>query len=303
MWVSGVIRRERTSTIPAPEGERRMRVQVELDRTYARVGDRVLCCDVFLPEPGPVPAPAAILLHGGGWRGGSRTSMHSRARALAEHGIAAIAAEYRLTDEARWPAHIQDVKACLRWLRSSATSLGIDPDRIALVGFSAGAHLALLAAGTPGNPTFGSEDFEGETVNAVAAFFPPIRMQPGIERSNGELPASAGASLGEGVDAEEARAASPIEYVRPGFPPTLLLHGTADEVVSSRSSQQFFEALTRAGVLCDLRLYHGMRHEFVKLDEMAEVAMADVALFIRRTVVDPARFDVSQEQLFSMPSH
>lgn len=277
-------------------------MQVELDRTYARVGERALHCDVFLPDPGPVPAPAAILLHGGGWRRGNRTSMHSRARALAEQGIAAIAAEYRLTDEARWPAHIQDVKACLRWLRSSAGSLSIDPDRIVLVGFSAGAHLALLAAGTPGNPAFGSEDIEGETVNAVAAFFPPIRMQPGTERTNGELPASAGASLGDGVDLEEARAASPIEYVGPSFPPTLLLHGTADEVVSSRSSQQFFEALTKAEVPCDLRLYHGMRHEFVKLEEMAEVAMADVALFIRRTLVDPARFDVSQEQLFSMPS-
>jgi len=276
-------------------------LQVESDRVFTVVGERELHCDIFLPDAG-APRPAAILLHGGGWRGGNRVNMHPRARRLAEHGVVAIAAEYRLTGEARWPAHIQDVKACIRWLRSSADSLGVHRDQIALVGFSAGAHLALLAAGTPGNPTFGTADAAAETVNAVAAFFPPIRIQPGADRSNGEFPASAGASLGEDVGAEEARAASPIEHLAPGYPPTLLLHGTADEVVSSRTSQQFYEAATAAGSVCELRLYSGMRHEFVKIPEMNDLAMADVALFIKRVLVEPERFDLSQEQLFAAPA-
>jgi len=276
-------------------------VQIELDRVYGVAGARDLHCDVFLPEGGE-PRPAAILLHGGGWRGGNRANMHPRARRLAEQGIVAIAAEYRLTGEARWPAHIQDVKSCLCWLRSSADSLGVHPDQISLVGFSAGAHLALLAAGTPGNTTFGSEDAAAETVNAVVAFFPPIRIRPGAERSNGEFPASAGTSLGDNVDAEEARAASPIEHVSPGYPSTLLLHGTADEVVSSRTSQQFYEAVTAAGSVAELRLYSGMRHEFVKIPEMNDLAMADVALFIKRVLVEPERFNLTQEQLFAAPA-
>ena len=277
-------------------------MQIEHDVVYAVVGDRELHCDVFHPDGSSGPRPAAILLHGGGWRGGSRASMHPRARRLAEQGIVAIAAEYRLTGEARWPAHIQDVKACLRWVRSSTDALGVHPDRIALVGFSAGAHLALLTAGTSGNAAFGSSDVAAETVNAVAAFFPPIRIQAGAERSNGEFPASAGASLGDDLGPEEARAASPIEYVTPGFPPTLLLHGTADEVVSSRTSQQFYEALTAAGVTSELRLYSGMRHEFVKIEEVSDLAMADVALFIKRVLVEPERFDLTQEQLFAAPA-
>ncbi len=227
--------------------------------------------------------------------------MHPRARTLAEHGIVAVAVEYRLTDEARWPAHINDVKACIRWVRASAGTLGVHPDRIVLVGFSAGAHLGLRAAGTPGNRAFGTSDAAAEAVNAVAAFFPPVRIQPGTERENGALPASPGASLGEGISLEEARAASPIEHVSPSFPPALLLHGTADEVVSPRASQQFFDALRGADVPCELRLYAGMRHEFVKIPEMRTLCMADVALFIERVLVAPDRFAFTQEQLFATP--
>ena len=127
-----------------------MGITVERDVEYGTTGSRPLRCDVFHPEPTETPAPAAVLLHGGGWRRGSRANMHPRAEALAAQGILAVAAEYRLTDEAPWPAHVNDVKACLRWLRENAAALDVDPDQISLVGFSAGAHLALMAAATPG---------------------------------------------------------------------------------------------------------------------------------------------------------
>lgn len=282
-----------------------MAVVAEFDVIYGTGGGRDLTCDVFRPDGAPAPTAAAILLHGGGWRRGNRTNMHPRARALAERGILAVCAEYRLTDEARWPAHLQDVKACLRWLRSDAATWNVHPDRIALVGFSAGAHLALMAAGTAGDPAFtgeGGHPGTSEAVDAVAVFFPPIRVRPGAERDNGDEPYSAGDSLGDGITEAEARAASPIEYVRPGFPPTLTLHGTADEVVSCRTSQQLYDALLAAGSTAELRLYSGMRHEFVKIPEMGELAMADVALFLERVLVEPARFDVSQADLFAMPA-
>jgi acetyl esterase/lipase len=279
--------------------------QVETDVVYGQVAERDLSCDIFRPDSPGEPAPAAILIHGGGWQRGNRNGVHPRARRLADHGIVAIAVEYRLTGEARWPGHIQDVKACLRWVRSHADSLGIHPDRIVLVGFSAGGHLALLAAGTPGDPTFagdGGSPGVSEAVNAVVGFFPAIRIQPGDQRDNDAFPASPGSSLGDDMGVEEARAASPIERVREGYPPTLLLHGTADEVISPRASQQFYDRVIEAGSVAELRLYAGMRHEFVKIEEMLDLAMADVALFIRRTLVEPARFDIPQAELFSMPA-
>ncbi len=280
-------------------------VMVDRDVVYGTGSGRELRCDVFRPGAGATPTAGAILLHGGGWRRGDRANMHPRAEALAERGILAVAAEYRLTDEARWPAHLHDVKACLRWLRANATSYNVAPDQIALIGFSAGAHLALMAAGTPGDARFhgdGGNAGESERVDAVVAFFPPIRVRPGAERDNGAEPYSAGESLGDGVTIEEAIAASPIEHVAPGYPPTLLLHGTADEVVSSQTSQQMYEAVTAAGSIAELRLYSGMRHEFVKISEMGELAMADVALFLQRVLVEPERFDVSQADLFAAPA-
>ena len=280
-------------------------VTVERDVVYGTGSGRELRCDVFRPDGATRPTAAAILLHGGGWRRGSRATMYPRAEALAERGILAVCAEYRLTDEARWPAHLHDVKACLRWLRANASTYQVAPDQIALIGFSAGAHLALMAAGTPGDPRFsgdGGHAGTSEVVDAVVAFFPPIRVRPGPERDNGDEPYSAGDSLGDGVSMEEALAASPIEYVAPGYPPTLLLHGTADEVVSSRTSQQMYDAVTAAGSVAELRLYSGMRHEFVKIEEMGALAMADVALFIQRVLVEPERFDVSQADLFAAPA-
>jgi len=281
----------------------RFEVGVEPDVEFGRGGARALVCDVFRPVGARGGLAAAILVHGGGWRRGSRASMHRHARRLAERGIVAVTPEYRLTDEAPWPAHLEDVKACLRWVRSHASRLGGHPDRIALVGFSAGAHLSLMAAGTPGDPRFSGSGGSGEAsevVNAVAAFFPPIRIQPGAERDNGELPASAGESLAPGLDAAGAREASPIEYVGPGFPPTLALHGTADEVVSCRTSLQLFEALEAAGVEADLRLYAGQRHEFVHIEAMSELAMADVATFLRRVLVERERFEFSQQEVMAL---
>lgn len=277
----------------------------EQDVVFAHAGGRALRCDIYRPVDSRSPLPAAIMLHGGGWRRGSRASLRARAEELAQYGFVVVASEYRLTDEARWPAHIHDVKAALRWLRANAGARGVDPVQIALVGFSAGAQLALLAAGTPGVAEFSGAEVApaaDEAVNAVVAFFPPTRFQAGSERSGGDAPASPAESLGPDISAEEMREASPLAHLSPRFPPTMLLHGTADEVVPSATSQELFGMLRALGVPSDLRLYTGLRHEFVRMDGMLQLCMADVALFLRRTMIDPERFDVSQADLFGAPA-
>ncbi len=272
---------------------------------FARAGGRDLRCDIVRPAAVQGPLPAAIMLHGGGWRRGSPAALRPRAEELAAHGFLVMAAEYRLTGEARWPAHIQDAKAALRWLRGNAGAQGVHPDQIALIGFSAGAQLALLAAGTPGMPAFSGGSGvspASEAVNAVVAFFPPTRFQAGVERVNGDVPASPASSLGDDLTEDELRQASPLTHVGPHFPPTMLLHGTADEVVPPATSIELFGILRTLGVPTDLRLYTGLRHEFVRMDGVMQVSMADVALFLRRTMVDPKRFDVSQAELFGAPA-
>lgn len=279
-------------------------VTTEVGVVYAQAGGRGLKCDIYRPVDAASALPAAIMLHGGGWRRGSKDSLKPRAEELAAHGSVVVAAEYRLTDEARWPAHIEDAKAVLRWLRANAAAQRVNPDQIALVGFSAGAQLALLAAGTPGVAAFngGIGTADSERVNAVVGFFPPTRFQGGTERVGGDQPATPASSLGADITPDEMKQASPLTHLSAQYPPTMLLHGTADEVVPPATSIEMFGLLRGLGVPSDLRLYSGLRHEFVRMDGVLQVAMADVALFLTRTMVDPKRFDLTQAELFGVPA-
>ena len=124
------------------------------DRSTIQIpgGGRALAADLFRPAAASSLRTAVILLHGGAWRFGSRADMVPYASALARLGFTALAAEYRLLGEAAYPAQLDDVRSVIAWAQAHAAELGIDPGKIALEGFSAGGHLALLAAATPHEP-------------------------------------------------------------------------------------------------------------------------------------------------------
>jgi acetyl esterase/lipase len=251
-----------------------------MDVVYGVAG-RELHCDVYRPEPGHANRAAVILLHGGGWRGGSRAMMKDAATCFAQRGFLAVAPEYRLTGEAPWPAQIHDVKTAIRWLRSSAAEFDITAEMLALCGFSAGAHLSLLAAGTADGDAFrvgGSHADVAERVAAVAAFFPPIRLEGGSARNLG-------------VSGDEAKLGSPIAHVSGSFPPTLLLHGTGDVTVPHAHSVAMFEALAASGAPVDLRLYAGLPHEFVRLPGMLDLCVTDIDAFLTRNLLNREAFE------------
>lgn len=265
-------------------------VEVQEGVAFGRGGGRDLRCDVYRPKGLAGPLPAALVLYGGGWVRGSREAVREQSRRLAERGFVAVAGEYRLSGESRWPAHIHDVKAALRWMHANAASLGIDASKIAAVGFSAGAHLSLLAAGTPGDPRFagdGGHPGASEAVAAVVAFYPPVHFHMPGEKRSGASPATA---LAADLTAEEAETAAPMAYVTPAYPPTMLLHGTADKVVPVSASLRMQEALNAARVPVDLRIYHGLPHGFPRLPGMMEVAMTDAASFLDRVMIAPERY-------------
>jgi acetyl esterase/lipase len=246
-----------------------------------RAVERDLGIDIFWP-PNPAKRCAVIMLHGGGWGAGHRSEMHAYAKLAAQHGFVAIAAEYRLLDEAPWPAQINDVKDVIRWVRNNAEFLQIDPDRIAVQGYSAGGHLALLAAGTAGKSCFGvtAPHPEGDAkVNAVLAFFAPADL-------TGERSPPVKRLLADSGD-DAAAEASPIHYIAHGFPPTFLASGTVDQIIPYPASLRLFEALCAAGAKTDLHFYHSHTHEFTALPSMLAPVQAQVALFLDRTLVDP----------------
>ena len=246
-------------------------ISVQRDVVFGR-GDRSdLHCDVYRPDSDVANGLGIVFLHGGGFRGGNRQSLDQRVHGYVTRGFVAIASQYRLSDETRWPGPLHDVKACLRWTRSNAETLGIDPERLIIGGFSAGAVLALLAAGTNGQPEFeGDSGGAGSSsqVQACVAYYPIDALQPESDGSHPLLP--------DPLTREALDSASPITHVSPNFPPTLLLHGTADEVFEVQGSLRLFTAMLGSGVLVELHIFGGQPHIFDRnpdlSDECAEIA-------------------------------
>jgi acetyl esterase/lipase len=273
----------------------------EKDITFASVAGLDLKLDIYRPLTSSTRT-AILYYHGGGWRAGGREVMRPDARFMAELGFVGLPAQYRLLGQAPWPAQIHDVKAAIRWTRAHAEELEIDPSRIVLWGSSAGAQLALLAAGTPDVP-----ELEGElgplgvssAVAAVIAVHAPTSFHLGDSGQRFSTPAKS--LLGDAATEEQARAASPTEHVHVGFPPTLLLHGTQDRMVHHSASERMLEALRNVRAPADLHLFHGHTHGFAALPSMRAAIANEVDFFLDRTIVNPEkhRAEIEQFSLFA----
>jgi acetyl esterase/lipase len=269
------------------------RVTIDEGVVVGTAGDRKLRADVFRPPAAlEAPAegwPAILLVHGGAWYSGDRAQLRGYGILLARAGWLAVTCEYRLSPEARWPEHLHDVKTALRWLRAGAADLGVDADRIVISGNSAGGHLALLVAGTPDEPDLegdGGHPGVGTAVRACIAIYPPTVLtdeNPDPER--GIRPIE---MLTDQPSEEVARQASPVSWAKPGFPPTLLVHGASDEVVPVRSSMVMYEALRKAKVPVDLHLYAGQPHGFDAQPAFGRQTAAEILLFLDRYVPAPS---------------
>ena len=237
------------------------RVDIRQDVVFGTGGGRELRCDVYTPPGEERSRPAVLLIHGGGWRQGDKTQLRGYGILLGRAGYVCVVSEYRLVGESAWPAQVHDVKAALRWTRAHAEELGVDPERIALEGNSAGAHLVLFAAGTANVP-----EYEGEGgnpgvsthVGAVIGIYPPTRFHFG-ERQHGAVPIEA---LSDDPTAELAEAASPVTTASPDYPPTMLVHGTADAVVPVSASFLMYDILTTHKVPTELHVYAEQPHGF-----------------------------------------
>lgn len=256
------------------------RVTVRPDVVFATGGGRELRCDIYEPPAGSANGVGVLLVHGGGWSQGDRTQLKGYGILLGRRGYVCVASEYRLTGEALWPAQIEDVKAAIRWMRTNADELGFDPDRLVISGNSAGGHLVLVAAGTPNAPVFegsGGNPGVSTEVSAVIAFYPPTGLEL---RDWGGLPSL----FGKGANEEVLRQASPLTYAGPSFPPTLLFHGNADEVVPAREAEAMYDALHDAGVPVELHMYANQPHAFDADPHLGRQAAELMMSFIDRVL-------------------
>jgi acetyl esterase/lipase len=252
-----------------PEG-----VRVSTDLVYHESGGQRLRLDVYVPK-GPAPArgrPVVVAVHGGGWRGGSKSDYGRSLAELARHGLVVVAIDYRLSRPGvpSWPENLDDVRAALGWVRRNTARFSIDPRRVALMGASAGGHLALLAGFDPdptGPVTGGtiSRKISGEPIRigAVVDFYGPTDLRALADGA--PAAASAAAMMLGGKPADVPRRydeATPLNRVRPGVPPVLILHGSDDQLVPPEQSKALDAALARAGVPHRLIVVDGARHGF-----------------------------------------
>ncbi|MGN2640157.1 alpha/beta hydrolase fold domain-containing protein [Nocardia takedensis] len=219
---------------------------------YATVDGTPLLLEPMVPtDYVDRPRPAVVWVHGGGFTSGDRGQSPRWREWLRNRGYAVFSVDYRLAPPPRWDQAAADVKCAIGWIRQQARQFSIDPDRVMAAGASAGGNLALLAAYsddriTPSCPV-------GDTsVSAVTAFYPPTDLAAGW-RDSGDPDYTHQVLtdyLGGPPESVPDRyaAASPLTYVRPGLPPTLLLHGTRDHVVPFDQSRALTEALEGAGV-------------------------------------------------------
>jgi acetyl esterase/lipase len=215
-------------------------------------------------------APLVILLHGGSWSGGSRTSLDGEMQALARRGYTAATVEYRLTHAPRniFPAAAADVRCAVRMLRRRAVEFHIIPSRIAVMGYSAGGHLASLlgvAASAGVLDAGGCEVVDADAaVQAVVSYAGPqdLRVNGPYTREQAEIVTNfLGVFPGDAPDI--ARLASPIAYVAPGAPPFLMLHGSDDPLVPISHPRRMRDALRAAGTPASLLEIPGAGHGFV----------------------------------------
>src|SRR5919107_1795723 len=149
--VTGLLVHAEVQRADVPDG-----VEVSLDIVYRRAGDREVKLDVYAPtaEAPPGGRPAILAIHGGGWRGGSKTDFGRMAARLTRHDYVVVSVGYLLSKPGSpsWPANFEDVREAVRWMRRHADDHGIDPDRIVAMGASAGGHLSALLGTYPDGP-------------------------------------------------------------------------------------------------------------------------------------------------------
>lgn len=215
---------------------------------------------------GGATTPLVVYIHGGGWNSGNKLAdgyyKTVRARLLAQ-GVAVASLDYRLAPAHRFPAQIVDVTYAVRYLRSNAEKLKIDPNRIAAFGTSAGGHLASLLGTIDKSAGFdvGALTEESSRVRAVVDMvgpadltdpaFPPV-TKTGIQEAFGVL--------GGTRNDPALLKASPVSYISRDDPPFLIVHGTADELVPFNQSLGFSQRLQTAGVRAELVPVTGGTH-------------------------------------------
>ena len=226
---------------------------------------------VFLPKGHQASdsRPAAVFFHGGGWRGGTPDHMYPQCRYLALRGMVAISVQYRtINGFGTTPKEcVTDGKSAMRWVRTHAAELGIDPSRIVAGGGSAGGHIAAATALVEAFDEAGEDASVSCRPDALVLFNPVFDNGPQGFRNS--------------LVREYWKAISPIDHIDANTPPTFVILGTKDKHIPVETAKRFERLMDENGRRCDLHLYEGREHGFYNIWEDRN-ALADTMIRMDR---------------------
>jgi acetyl esterase len=227
------------------------------DVEYARMGEVSLKLDASIPA-GTGPFPAVIIVHGGGFMGGNKRQFVTPIlEPLSRAGFAWFSVDYRLAPKFPYPAAVDDVDKAIEYVKAHVAEYKVDPNRIALLGESAGGHLVSYV-GTQTDPRW--------SVAAVVSFYGPHNLPAEYDMRKRQkiAPSALQAFLAiktfDPPAFQRLEAASPINHVHEKMPPYLLVHGSDDQVVDYQQSAKMGERLRQAGNTCELYTVQGGAH-------------------------------------------
>ena len=226
-------------------------IQEIKDIEYKNVNGKSLQLDMYIPKNLNKPAPLLVFIHGGAWNHGKRSDYLTYLIPFAQEGYITATVSYRFLKDSTYPACVEDIQDAVKWFFRNGETYGYDPDRIALIGGSAGGHLALLGAygwhsmnAVPDSAKTGST----HKIKAVVDIYGPIDFTTEYARNHRLITNFMAHSYQE--KPELYREASPIQYLSKDNPATLILHGTSDNLVPISQSDTLKARLYKLGVPC-----------------------------------------------------
>lgn len=211
---------------------------------YKNIDGQSLQLDIYKPKGLETEAPLLIFIHGGSWVKGHRKDMLPLLLDFADRGYVTATVSYRLGS---YPECVEDVSDAVNWFYDHGTEYSYDPDRIALIGASAGAHLAMMAGYGWENKKLNRDGAEEpHRIKAVVNIFGPVDLTTAYARSRPTIISLLGKPYEEAPDLYLE--ASPLRYVDKNVPPTMTIHGTSDELVPNSQADQLNQRLDSAGI-------------------------------------------------------